>query len=223
MFDLEATFRFFTQYNLSVWPMQIVDYVLSVVILFAAVKKVKYSDQIIAAILAFFWIWTAIMFWPPAGVVLPLVPVLAALAFIQGALFLMSIWRPIVSYRFGTDSFSLTGLALVAFGLIVYPLIGYSVGHTYPQSLTVGVFPCPTTILTLGLFLCTAGKVPKYLIVIPGFFAIMLGLSNLYVILGPSGGIVEDIGLLLSGLIAIPVLIYRDRAAAPTSVLRPAG
>ncbi len=222
MFDVEAAFRFFAQYNLSVWPMQIVDYALSMVILFAALKRWKYSDQVIAAILAFFWLWTALMFWPPAGAVFPLVFVLAALAFIQGVLFLVSIRRQTVSYRFGTDVFSLTGLALVVFGLIAYPLIGYSLGHIYPQSLTVGVFPCPTTILTLGLFLSTSCKVPKYLIVIPGFVAILLGLSNLYGVLSPSGGIIEDIGLLISGLVAMPLLVYRDRTVTPTSALYPA-
>ncbi len=218
----EVLFRFFAQYNLSVWPMQVVDYLLSIVIVFAVVRRGKYSDRIIAAILAFFWFWTAIMFWPSARQVLPMVLVPAALGLIQGALFLVNVARPAVSYRFGTDPFSLTGLALVVFALVVYPLIGYPLGHIYPRSLTVGVFPCPTTILTLGLFLCSAGRVPKYLIIVPGLAAIVLGLSSLYGVLGPTGGVVEDIGLLISGLVAIPTLVYRDRALASTSLLRPA-
>ncbi len=218
----EAMFKFFAQYNLSVWPIQIVDYLLSIVIVFTAARRGKYSDRIIAAILAFFWFWTAIMFWPPAGQVLPMVLVFAAVSLIQGALFLASAARPAVSYRFGTDPFSLTGLALVVFALVVYPLMGFSLGHVYPQSLTVGAFPCPTTILTLGLFLCSASKVPKYLIIVPGLAATVLGLSSLYGVLSPTGGIVEDIGLLISGLVAIPMLVHRDRGLASTGILRPA-
>lgn len=220
--NLEAMFKYFAQYNLSVWPMQIVGYVLCAIVLFAAVKRFKYSDQVIATILAFLWLWLGVMFWLPADAVFPSVYVIAALSLIQGVLFLVSIARPVVSYRVGTDAYSLTGLGLIVFAAIFYPLIGYVQGHIYPQSLTLGVFPCPTTIFTLGLFLCTASRVPKYLLIVPVLGAIIGGLISLYGVLSPSGGIAEDIALLVSGIVAIVMLTYRDRAIAPTSALRPA-
>ncbi len=215
MLSQEDLFEFFKQYNLSIWPMQIVAYVLCIIILFLAVKKPSYSDRTIAAIFAFFWLWLGIMFSLPAGAVSPLFYVSAALFIVQGVLFLVSMAKPAVSFRIGTDASSLTGLALILYATIFYPLVGYAVGHIYPQSLTVGVFPCPTTIFTFGLLLCTASKVPKYLLIAPGLFA----LSG---VAGPSVGIVEDIGLFISGILAVAVLVYRDRTMTPKSALRPA-
>lgn len=215
MLSQEVLFKYFAQYNLGIWPMQIVAYVLCLIVLFVAVKKFKYSDQTISAILAFLWLWLGIMFLLPAGAVSPLFYVSAALFIIQGVLFLVSITRPIVSYRVGTDASSLTGLVLIVYATIFYELVGYAVGHTYPQSLTLGAFPCPTTIFTLGLFLCTASKVPKYLLIAPGLFA-------LFGIAGPSLGIVEDLGLFISGILAVAMLVYRDRTLTPKSALRPA-
>ncbi len=222
--SLEAMLKYFAEYNLRVWPMQIVGYVLCASILFAAFKRGKYSDQTIAAILGFLWVWLGIMFWLPSDALFPAIVVYleVALFVIQGILFLVTAARPVVSYRFGTDVFSLTGIALILFATIFYPLIGYSVGHVYPQSLTVGVFPCPTTIFTLGMLLCTASRVEKYFLIIPSLSAIAIGAGALYGVLGPSGSVVEDIGLLLSGLVAIAMFIYRDRVTMPTSALRPA-
>lgn len=212
----EAMFKYFAQYNLGIWPMQIVNYVLCLVILFVAVKKFKYSDQTIAAIFAFLWLWLAFTFWLPFGAVSPLFYTTGALSLIQGVLFLVGIARPVVSYRVGTDASSLLGLVLIAYATIFYELVGYAVGHIYPQSLTLGAFPCPTTIFTLGLFLCTCTKVPKYLLVAPGFIA-LAGIA------GPTSGIVEDAGLFISGVLAVAMLVYRDRMVAPKSVLHPAG
>ncbi len=92
--------------------------------MFVAVKKFKYSDQTIAAVFAFLWLWLGIMFWIPAGAVAPLFYVNVALFLIQGVLFLVSIARPIVSYRVGTDASSLTGLVLIVYATIFYPLVG---------------------------------------------------------------------------------------------------
>ncbi len=218
----ETLFNYFTQYNLRIWPMQIIAYVLCVVILLAAFKRSKYSDQIIAAIFASFWLWLGILFWLPFGELLRMAYAMAVLFSVQGVLFLVTIARPLVSYRFGTDVYSLTGLALIVFATIFYELLGYSLGHTFPQSLTLGAFPCPTTIFTLGMFLCTTSKVPKYLLIVPSLTAIFLGSSALYGVLGPSGSVVEDIGLLVSGIVAVVMYIHRDRATMPKSALRPA-
>jgi hypothetical protein len=218
----QVLFNYFVQYNLRVWPMQIVGYVLCIIILFATFKRVKYSDQTIAAIFAFLWFWLAIMFWLPFGESLPMAYAMAVLFLVQGVLFLVTIARPVVSYRFGTDVFSLTGLALIVFATIFYELLGYSLGHTFPQSLTLGAFPCPTTIFTLGMFLCTTSKVPRYLLIVPSLTAIVLGSSALYGVLGSSGSVVEDVGLLISGLVAVVMYIYRDRVMMPQAALRPA-
>ncbi len=208
--------KFFVQYNLDVWPAQIVGYLLCGVILLAVARRFRYSDQTIAAILAFIWLWLGIRFFIPSAVAGWSFYFFALLFVIEGVLFAVGATRPYLSFRFGRDPYSLTGLVLIVYAAVIYPLIGYAVGHVYPLSLTLGVFPCPTTIFTLGLLLCTPGKVPWYLLIAPGLFALTGATS-------PAFGIVEDAGLFISGLIAIPLLLYRDRAITRKSALRAAG
>ncbi|MBI4789709.1 MAG: hypothetical protein HY782_21980 [Chloroflexi bacterium] len=211
----EVLWAAFAKYNLTIWPLQVVAYVLIIAALFVAAKKVKHSDRIVAAILAFFWLWLGIMFWMPFAQMFAPAYALAALCVIQGVLFLIGIARPSMSYRIGTDVFSVTGLALVMYATIFYPLVGYAVGHIYPRAMLVGVFPCPTTVVTFGLFLCTEKKLPKYLLVVPFLFA-LLG------ILWASRGIVEDVGLVIAGILATAMIMYRDRKVMLVTAPRPA-
>ncbi len=206
---------FFTEYNLRIWPMQLVAYALCIVVVVLALRKARYSDQVIAAILAFFWLWLGLMLWLPGSAIFLPAYVFGALSLIQGGLFLLGVARPRVSYRIGADASSRLGLALIVYAMVFYPLVGYAVGHIYPRSLTIGVFPCATAIFTLGMFLCTEGKVPRPLLIAPLVVA-------LYGIVAVSGGVVEDIGLIIAGIVTPLMLVYREKRPTPTTTLRPA-
>ena len=200
----EVLLKMFGRFNTAIWPMQVVAYILVVAALFLAAKRTKYSDQIIAAILAAFWLWNGVKFWLPAGPSFPPAWAFAALWILQGLAFLVGIVKPSVSYRMGSDAYSLVGIALIVYAAIGYPLFGYLVGHIYPRVAIVGVIPCPTVILTFGLLLCTDTKVLKALLVIP----LLWGLLSLAWI---TLGIVEDIGLIVGALLATALIVYRDR------------
>ena len=206
---------YFTKYNPSIWPMQVVVYVLALAAVFLAVKKIKSSDRIIAVVLAFFWLWNGIMFFLPVGASSSLWYIFAALFVIQGILFLIGAAKPFVSYRIGTDIYSLTGIVLILYGLIGSPLVGALVGHLYPQMAFLGLFPCPTLPFTFGLLLCTDSKIPKYLLAIP----LVWGLMGVMTI---SIGMVEDWGMLLGALLATAMIIYRDRKVMVGTAPRPA-
>ena len=205
---------FFTQYNLRIWPMQLIAYVLCLVVVILALRKSRYSDQVITAVLAFFWLWLGLMLYLPGGVIFLPAYLFGALSLLQGGLFLLGVVRPNVSYRIGADLSSRLGVALIVYATVFYPLLGYAVGHIYPRSLTVGVFPCATAIFTLGLFLCSEGKVPRYLLIGPLAVA-------LYGIVAVSTGVVEDVGLLIAGVLTPLMLVYRDRRPTPRPALRP--
>ncbi len=206
---------YFARYNPAIWPMQVVVYLLALIALFLAIKKTKSSDRIIAAVLAFFWLWNGIMFFVPVGANNALWYVFAALFIIQGILFLVGVYKPSVSYRIGTDIFSITGIVLILYGLIGSPLVGYWAGHIYPQMAFVGLFPCPTLPFTFGLLLCTDSKIPKYLLAIP----LLWGLVGVMTI---SIGMVEDVGMLLGALLATAMIVYRDRNVMIGAAPRPA-
>jgi hypothetical protein len=211
----QVLLRQFGSFNTAIWPMQVVAYILVVAALFLAAKRTKYSAHVIAAILAAFWLWNGVKFWLPLGPSFPPAWAFAALWIIQGLAFLVGIVKPSVSYRVGSDVYSLVGIALIVYAAIGYPLFGYIVGHIYPRAGIVGVIPCPTVILTFGLLLCTDTKVPKSLLVIP----LLWGLLSLAWI---ALGIVEDIGLIVGALLATAMIMYRDRQMMPGTAFRAA-
>lgn len=89
------------------------------------------------------------------------------------------------------------------YALVIYPALGYLLDHGYPAAPTFGV-PCPTTIFTFGILLCTDSRIPLYLLPIPlawsliGFWAAI------------SLGITEDFGLLAAGLIGSLLIVLRN-------------
>lgn len=134
--------------------------------------------------------------------------VFGGLFILQGGLFLFSgIMKREISFGYRRDLSGYAGGLLLAYGLIVYPVVGYFMGHVYPYSPTFGA-PCPTTIFTFGLLLWTTTHVWWYLLIIPGLWSLMgfTAAMNL--------GIREDIGLLISGIVCTALLTVRKNRGA---------
>lgn len=202
---LEQLLDTFDKYNLDIWPMQIIAYVLGIIAVFLAIKRTKYSDRIIIGIVAFMWLWAGIGFnLVYSGPAYKPAYVLGALTVMQAVLFLVGIFKPVISFGFRLNIFSVTGLLFVAYAMIGYPVIGYIIGHVYPQSVPFGLAPCPVTVFTFGLLLMTDKKVPVLYLIVPLLWAIGG-------IMPVSLGITEDIGLIIAGVLGIAMLIYRDR------------
>jgi hypothetical protein len=202
---LEQLLATFAKYNLAIWPMQVLAYVLGLVALFFAIKPSRYSSRIITGILSFLWLWTGIGFFllyfgpvytPAYG--------FGVLFIIQGLVFLAGVLKPRVSFGFKGDVYSIVGLLFIAYAMIGYPAVGYFLGHVYPQTPPFGLTPCPATVFTFGLFLLTDKKVPKPFLVIPLLWA-------LGGVLPVSVGILEDIGLITAGVLGTAMVLYRDR------------
>lgn len=212
-FTYDSVVRVFARYNDSIWPMQVVAYLLVFAALFVAARKIKYSDRIIAAILAFFWLWIGIMFWLPFGANIPLFYAVGALFILQGIFFLIGVVKPPVTYRFGANVFSHTGFAMMLYAMIVFPVGALLMGRVYPQMGIVGLFPCPTVLLTCGFLLCSDGRIPKYLLAIPLFW----GIVGVY---WTTLGLFEGAGLTVGALTAVAMVVYRDRKAMPERAYR---
>jgi hypothetical protein len=202
---LEILLETFEKYNLAIWPMQIVAYVLGIVALFFAIKRTEYSARIATGILSFLWLWTAIGFFllyfgpvytPAYG--------FGVLFIIQGVAFFSSVLKPRLSFGFKGDVYSIVGLLFIAYAMIGYPVVGYFLGHSYPQSPPFGLTPCPTTAFTFGLLLLTDKKVSKLLLIIPLLWAVGG-------VMPVSVGIYEDIGLIIAGVLGTAMILYRDR------------
>ncbi|MEJ2617728.1 MAG: DUF6064 family protein [Ignavibacteriaceae bacterium] len=194
-FQLEPFLKMLGQYNNDIWPLQIIVYLVGFISVILSFKTTKYSSKIISAILSFFWLWNGIIlslfYWgqnyKPAYI-------FGLLFIIQGVLFIYSgIIRADITFKYHNNYISNLGAIFIFYAVIGYPVIGYFLNHTYPNSFPFGLVPCPTNVFTFGLFLWAA-RLPIYLIIIPFFWA-------LCGIVPVSVGIYEDVGMILMGLI----------------------
>jgi hypothetical protein len=194
----------FEAYNLEVWPMQAVAYLLGIVALFFAVKRTQGSSRIVSAILSFLWLWTGLVFCVfYFGPVFTGGYVMGILVIIQGVVLFADAMRPRVTFHCEASLYSVMGILFVAYAMIGYPLVGHFVGHDYPRTLPFGLVPCPTTVFTFGLLMLADVKVPKHLLVIPILFTIAA-------VVPISLGILEDVGLLVAGVVGTVMILYRD-------------
>lgn len=206
-FTIEQFLKVFGQYNLSIWPMQIVLYGLAIVAIFLTLRKKSYSDKTITLILAFFWLWMGIVYQLIHFTTINKAAYLfGVLYIIQGALFVfVGILHSRLSFAPNMTTYGIMGSVFLLFALIIYPLLGYFFGHRYPNTPTFGA-PCPTTIFTFGILLFTNKPVPKYLLIIPLLWS-LVGFSaalNLR--------IQEDFGLLVAGILGTLLIIIKERA-----------
>jgi hypothetical protein len=115
------------------------------------------------------------------------------------------VMRPKLSFQLEINPYSITGMVLIVYAMLIYPIIGTLLGHGYPQSPSFGVAPCPTTIFTFGLLLWTNAKVPKMVLIIPFLWSV-LGFAAALLL-----GIREDIGLVVAGILCVALIFWRDR------------
>lgn len=205
-FTLEQFLEVFAHYNRAVFPMQVVLYLLSAIILYFVIKPNPKSDKIISSILAFFWLWMGVVYHIiHFSKINPLAYVFGALFIVHSVLFIrFGVFKDEFAFKFRVDKYGITGMIFILFALIVYPILGYFLGHGYPSSPTFGL-PCPTTIFTFGVLLLNEKKCPLAVLIIPFLWSI-IGFMAAF-----QFGIVEDTGLLVAGLSTTSLLTYRNR------------
>jgi len=204
-FTTEQFLQVFTNYNQTIWPLQILFILLAVICVILIFRNSAYTNAIVPAILAFFWLWMGLVYH------IIFFTQINPAAYLFGALFILEsilivyygIIRRKLELVYNKDLFSYSGITLILFAIVIYPLIGFSVGHIYPASPTFGL-PCPTTIFTFGILLFNKGKLPVGLIIIPVIWSLIGFTAALKL------GIYEDTGLLIAG-IAIVILAYYKR------------
>ena len=196
----------FRQYNVSVWPVQILLIALALVATYFSIFKKSYSDTIIVAVLALLWLWMGIAYHFIYFSSINKAAILFGSFFITQALLLcyFGFIKGSLKFQFSLNGYGIAGMSLIIFALIVYPLIGYWLGHVYPSSPTFGL-PCPTTIFTFGILLFSSARIPFIVIIIPAIWS-LIGFSA-----AVSLGMKEDTGLLIAGVICTGMIIVKNR------------
>ena len=152
-----------------------------------------------------FWIWIGLVYnFCFFSAINRTALIFAAFFLLQGILFFIAgVWKNTLSFHFRPELAEVTGGVFLIYAIVIYPILGYWLGHRYPAAPTFGL-PCPTTIFTFGMLLWTDLRVPLYLLAIPlawslvGFWAAI------------SLGMIEDYGLLVAGLSGSTLLILRN-------------
>lgn len=204
----------FVEYNAAIWPIQVVAYLLGLAAALLVLVRKPVSDRIVGIILSAMWLWTGIgyhlLFFSAVnkaayGFGAAFILQGAALAYAAG-------WRNWVCFGVPSGPTAWVGAAFVVYAAIVYPLIGLWTGHAYPAMPMFGVTPCPVTIFTFGMLLLTVQPVPRLLLAIPLVWSLIGGSAAVLL------NVAQDWVLLVSGLIAIPLLLWRDRITAPMRI-----
>jgi hypothetical protein len=128
-----------------------------------------------------------------------------ALFILQGGLFILDAnFRKIIEFRFTGSGMHYMGYLIIFYGLLLYPFIGFSQQQLADRTISLGL-PCPTTIFTFGLLMLTGKRVPLFLLIIPGLWAVV-GLSATI-----NFGIFQDFILIVVAVTAIIYLINKNK------------
>lgn len=205
-FSTEQFLDVFGQYNSDVWPMQLVFYAFAMIALCLLFVNHSKRDLIINLLLSVLWIWMGLIYHLMyfSGIN----PVATAFGFmfiIQGFIFgYFGVLKEQIQYGAGKTISSAMGLILVVYGLFIYPLLSYSLGHVYPRTPTFGL-PCPTAIFTYGMLLFSVYRLSWY----------MYFIALLWSAIGFSAAIAlsmtEDIALGLAAAIALAGFLMKSR------------
>ncbi len=192
----------FQRFNQAVWPVQIAAYGLGLAAVYLIFKQTPFSIKVVLAILSFCWLWSGIvfclMYWAHSYVY---AYGFGLLCIIQGSLFLMGVIKQDWPDSPKPRSHFITGIVFVAYAMAGYPILGYFLGHVYPEFIPFGLVPCPTAVFTFGLFLLMNKKFPRYYLIVP-FIVAIASLLAVY------KGVYEDIGLFLAGLIGTFLILH---------------
>lgn len=196
-FTLEQFLDTFRLYNLLVWPAQLALYALAAGAVALALFGGARFSRYVAAALALLWLWSGVAYHVAFFArINPAAYYFGALCIAQGLLLNQTgVAGSRLSFRPRRDADGAIGAALIAYALVVYPLLGAALGHRYPAMATFGA-PCPTTIFTFGLLFWAVRPVPRAVLVIPLLWALVGSVAALQL------GMLEDFGLTAAALLA---------------------
>jgi hypothetical protein len=190
--------------------MQVIAYVLGGAAVILVAQKTILSRRIIFGILSFLWLFSSGFFIFALVEIYRPAHVFGAAFIVQAVIFFACVAKPPLSFVFGRNVYTVAGVGFIAFAMIGYPVLGYFIGHRYPQSPPFGLTPCPLTVFTFGLLLLADGRVPKWILAIPFLYAIGG-------VLPVSIGVIEDLVMIIAGVVGTSMILFRENRSPRTA------
>jgi hypothetical protein len=204
-FTADILFSSIAQYNRALWPLPPMALLLGLAAVLLTVRPVRDGNRLIGAYLAAAWLWIGIGYHLLHFARLDFAaPLYGALFVLEGLLFLWIAIRGRLAFRFRGGTVGWAGLALAMLAL-AWPLVDRLAGLGWQAERVVGLVPAPTTILTLALLLLVAGRTPWYLAIVPLLWTVVAG-ATAWILWIP-----QDLGLPAAGLLAIGLLLWKNR------------
>ncbi len=205
-FTPEEFFNVFERYNAAVYPAQWLIILAGCACLILLHSRYGKRNLLTGSILGLLWIWIGIVYhFLFFSGINPAAKAFGILFILEGILIVIESFRAgRMEFRFDKSARAYIGYFLILFGLIIYPLINLALNIPAVRIISLGL-PCPTTIFTLGFFLLTTNKFPKYLLIIPLLWAV-IGLSA-----AVNFGVIQDYMLMVSAVLACFFLISRKK------------
>jgi len=205
MFTSETYFRLFELSNRAWWPLQLVFLASALLTIYYLARRYQPTVLSAAGILfGFVWLWLAWEFhWVRYAPIMLAAPYFAAGFVLQGTAMALGS-RFLSSFDDRTRPDSRLGLALLAFGLLIQPLLGLPLGYSVAQFQYFGIAPDPTVTATIGFLFFIRAHWSLFVVPLLWCAVTSATLSALEVI---------DTWIMLTvGLVTIGGLLYRKLA-----------
>ncbi len=165
-YDRSVLFELVGQYNLSIWPIHIVVFILAIYIIYLVIKARSYASQLILQILGVAWITSGWIFFIQHYASINWIGQYFGYLFIlQGLLLFISSFIPSSSfYRLETKRNKQFLVSILILCLLIYPLSGFIDGRSFIQLEVFALTPDATLLVTL-IFLFIIKHNIKYLLI----------------------------------------------------------
>jgi hypothetical protein len=215
-FTREQFLDVFRSYNEAVGVAPLLLMAIAVAAVALAHSRLPWRHTLIPVLLAVLWLWSGIVYHIGFfSAINPAAAFFGAIFVVAAAVFLL-FGVVGANWRFEPHHSGARGLAgiLILYSLVIYPLLGWTFGHGYPNGPSFGA-PCPITIFTLGIMLWGSGPHLRTALIIPVLWA-LIGTTAAF-----SLGIYEDFALGASALIVLYTMLRPARARSTPQLATP--
>ncbi len=208
-FTYEEFLEVFKNYNLAVFPAQLIAFILGLTSLMIFLVRKTYGN-IVNVILGIFWVFTGVFYHFLYFSEINKAAYFFGILFVaQGFLFFRNAFhKQKIKYHLDLSEFNIRQFFAVIFflyALFIYPLLSQIFGHHYPFSPAFGITPCPTVIFTFAFFLLSENRLPFQFWVIPVIWAIIGFFAATQL------GMIEDFGLTATAVISVFLITRKKR------------
>ena len=154
LFSPRTYYRLFELYNAAIWPAQLIAFAAGLALLALPWLGGRHRGRVAAAILALCWAWVAWGFLYQRYQTINWAAVWIAAAFgVQAVLLAAAVATDRLAPQRPQDLRSGAGYALLAWAVLLQPLLAPLLGRSWRQAELFGTTPDPTVVATLGILL----------------------------------------------------------------------